>query len=108
MLRAFLNVLLAITKLAARPPALSAPQFLTPFAAPKSDRLSVLLELRDQLVALLDHVVVLLVLVIRPVRLNDTPDAVHCTRDTVRRNELREVPVIICQQNYLTETFGPA
>jgi hypothetical protein len=61
-------------------------------ATPQPHRLSVLLQLRDQLIALLHHIGILLVLVIRPVGLDDALDAVDGARDPVRCDELGEVP----------------
>jgi hypothetical protein len=65
---------------------------LTTFAPPEPDGLTVLLQLGDELVALLDHIHVLLVLVVRTVRLNDALDTVDGARDAVRCDELGEVP----------------
>lgn len=49
---------------------------LSPLASPQSHRLSVLLQFRNQPVALLDDVRVLLILVVRPVRFYNLVDAV--------------------------------
>jgi hypothetical protein len=73
--------------------ALSRASFLSTLAAPKPDRLPVLLQLRDQLIALLDDIYVLLVLVVRSIRLNDLVHTVNGARDAVCGNEVGEVPV---------------
>ena len=66
---------------------------LTTLGTSQSDCLTVLLQLGNQLVSLLDHVVVLLILVVCSVRLNDLVDAVDCTWDSVGCDEIREVPI---------------
>ena len=58
------------------------------------DRLAVLLQLGDQLIALLDHVMILLVLVVRPVRLDDAVDSVDGASNTACCNELRQISTI--------------
>lgn len=58
-----------------------------PLAAPQSHRLSVFLQLRNQSVSLLDHVRVLLVLVVWPVRFDDLVDAVDGAGYAVRGDE---------------------
>lgn len=45
---------------------------LTPLTASHPNRLAVLLQLGDQLITLLDNIIVLLVLIVRAIRLNDT------------------------------------
>lgn len=69
------------------------------FASPQSYGLSVLLQLRDQLITLLDDVVVLLVFVIRSVCLDNTLacNAVNGTWDSLGGNKLGKVTVI-CQR----------
>ena len=69
--------------------------FLRSLATPKSHGLAVLLQLSDELIALLDDVLVLLVLVIGPVSLDDTlaRDAVNSARDAAGGNELSQVTV---------------
>lgn len=67
---------------------------LASFAAAHAHGLAVLLQFRDQLVTLLDHVVVLLVLVVWPIGLDDAVDAVDRARDPVCRNELLQVASI--------------
>lgn len=61
-------------------------------ASPQPHRLPVLLQLRDELVALFDHIGVLLILVIGSVRLDDALDAVDGARDPIRGDELGEIP----------------
>lgn len=68
---------------------------LTALAPPQPDGLAVLLQLCDELVALLDHVCVLLVLVVWPVRLDDALDAVDGAGDAVGGDELGEVAVLL-------------
>jgi hypothetical protein len=51
------------------------------------------LQLRDELVALLDHVRILLVLVVWPVRFNDALDAINGAGYPVRGDEFGEIPV---------------
>jgi hypothetical protein len=53
--------------------------------------LAVLLQLGNQLIALANHILVLLVLVIRPVRLNDAlaRDTINGTGDAATSNKLR-------------------
>jgi len=52
---------------------------------------------------LLDHVVVLLVLVIRPVGLDDAIDAVDNARNAIRGDEVLEVAVYRCELATLVE-----
>ena len=68
---------------------------LATFAPPQPHGLAVLLQLGDELVALLDHVDVLLVLVVGPVRLDDALDAVDGARYAVGGDELGEVPGLL-------------
>lgn len=63
-----------------------------PLTAPQPDRLPVLLQLGNQPVTLLDHVRVLLVLVVRPVRLDDLVDAVDGAGYAVCGYEFGQVP----------------
>jgi hypothetical protein len=65
---------------------------LTTLAAPQPDSLTVLLQLRDELVTLLDRVCVLLVLVVWSIGLDDALDTVNGARDAVGGDELGEVP----------------
>lgn len=65
---------------------------LTPFTPPEPHCLPVLLKLRDQCVAMLDHVGILLVLVIWPVGLDDTVDSVDRACDPVAGDELGQIP----------------
>lgn len=69
------------------------PTHLGTFAPPQPDRLAVLLQLGNQLVALLHDVRVLLVLVVRPVGLDDTlaRHAVDGARDALGGDELGQV-----------------
>lgn len=66
----------------------------TTLTAPQPDSLAVLLQLRDELVTLLDHVCVLLVLVVWSVGLNDALNAIDGARDAVGGDELGKVPAI--------------
>ena len=65
----------------------------SPLTSPQPDGLAVLLQLGDQLVALAHHVLVLLVLVVGPVRLDDAVagDAVNGAGDAAGGDELGEV-----------------
>jgi hypothetical protein len=65
---------------------------LATFTPPEPDGLAVLLQLGDELVALLDHVHVLLVLVVWAVCLDDALDAVDGARYAVGGDEFGEVP----------------
>jgi hypothetical protein len=65
---------------------------LTTLASPQPDRLTVLLELGDELIPLLDHIGVLLVFVVWSVGLDDALDAIDGARDAVRGNEFGKVP----------------
>lgn len=62
---------------------------LSALATPHPHGLSVLLQLRDELVPLLDHIVVLLVLVVWAICLDDAVHAVDGTRDAVGGDEVR-------------------
>lgn len=66
---------------------------LCPLASPEPDGLSVLLQLGDELIALADHVLVLLVLVVGAICLDDTlaGDAVDCAGDAAGGDEFGEV-----------------
>jgi hypothetical protein len=66
-----------------------------PLAATQPDGLAVFLQLRDKLIALADDVLVLLVLVVWPIRLDDTltGDAVDGAGDATAGDELGEIPV---------------
>lgn len=81
--------------------------FLTPLASPQPDRLAVLLELGDQGIALLDKVRVLLVLIVRAVRLDNSVDPVNCARYPVGGYELGQVPVVIMSVacNFIAERY---
>lgn len=70
---------------------------LTPLTAPKTNGLSVLLELGNQGIAMLHHIRVLLVLVVGAVRLNDAVDTVNGARNAVAGDELGKVPRIASQ-----------
>lgn len=65
---------------------------LATLAAPQANSLSVLLELGDELVALLHHIDVLLVLVIWAIRLDDFVDTINCARDAIHGDEVAEIP----------------
>ena len=65
----------------------------SPLTSPQSHRLSILLQLRDQPVTLLDHVGVLLVLVIGTVRFYDLVDAVDGAGYAVCGDEFGQITV---------------
>lgn len=71
--------------------------YLCSLATPQSHSLAVFLEFRDQLIALLDDVLVLLVLVVRAVRLDDAlaRDAVDGAGDAAACYELGQVTIYI-------------
>ena len=71
---------------------LSAHSTSAPLAASEPHHLPVLLQLRDELITLLDDVVVLPVLVVRPVRLDDAVHAVDSAGDAVCCDEVFEIP----------------
>jgi len=75
------------------PPAPADPATSRPLASPQPHGLAVLLQFGDQLVALADDILVLLVLVVGPVRLNDATagDAVNGAGDAAGGDELGEV-----------------
>lgn len=73
-------------------------EFLTPFTPAQPHGLSVLLKLRDQRIALLHHIRVLLVLVVRPIRLDDPVDSINRACDAVAGNELGQVPVTVSRK----------
>lgn len=64
---------------------------LPPFTSPQPDRLSILLQLCDQSITLLNHISVLLVLVIGTVRLDDPVDTVDGARNAICRDEFCQV-----------------
>lgn len=66
-------------------------------ASSQPHRLAILLQLSDELVALPDNILVLLVLVVRPVGLDDTLacHAVDGARDSTGSDELGKVPVVV-------------
>ena len=68
------------------------PSASPPLTAPQPHRLSVFLQFRNQPVALLDHVRILLVLVVRPVRFYDFIDPVDGAGYAVCGDEFRQVP----------------
>lgn len=70
---------------------------LRPLTSPQPDGLPILLQLSDELVALAHHVLVLLVLVVRPVRLDDAVarDAVDRAGDAAGGNKLGEVTMAV-------------
>lgn len=67
---------------------------LTTLAAPQPDSLTVLLQLRDELITLLDRVCVLLVLVVWSVGLDDALDTVNGAWDAVGGDEFGEIPTL--------------
>lgn len=75
------------------PPAPTGPATLCPLTSPQPHRLTVLLQLGNQLVALADDVLVLLVLVVGAVRLNDATarDAVNGAGNAAGGDELGKV-----------------
>lgn len=70
---------------------------LTPLTTPKTNGLSVLLELGDQGIAVLHHVRVLLVLVVGAIGLNDAVDAVNGACNAVAGDEFGQIPEIASQ-----------
>jgi hypothetical protein len=65
---------------------------LTALTSPQPDSLTVLLQLGDELITLLDYIRVLLVLVVWSVRLDDALDAVDGAGYAVGSDEASEVP----------------
>ena len=65
---------------------------LTTFTTPQSHSLAVLLKLGDELIALLDNVVVLLVLVVWTIGLDDFVDAVDSAWNAICGDEVAEIP----------------
>jgi len=65
---------------------------LTTLAAPQSDCLTVLLQLGNELVALLDNVAVLLVLIVGPVSLDNALDAIDGAGDAISGDKFGEIP----------------
>ena len=63
----------------------------TPFTPPQPDRLAVFLQFRNQAIAVLDHIGVLLVLIVRAVGLDDAVDAVDGAGDAIGGDEFGEV-----------------
>jgi len=72
---------------------------LCPFTAPQPHGLTVLLQLRNQLVTLANDILVLLVLVVGSVRLNDTlpGDAVDGAGDATGGDEASKITINACQ-----------
>jgi hypothetical protein len=68
------------------------PHALATLAAPKSNALPILLKLGDEMIALLNHIHVLLVLVVWSVGLNHLVDAINRARHTVCGDEVGQVP----------------
>jgi hypothetical protein len=66
---------------------------LATLTAPQPNRLTVLLQLGDKLITLLDDVRILLVLVVWSVGLDDALDTVDGARDAVCCDEFGKVPV---------------
>lgn len=66
---------------------------LTALTSTKTHSLSILLDLGDQRITVLNHIGILLVLVIGTIRLNDTVDAVDSAGNTVVGNEFGKVTV---------------
>lgn len=77
---------------------------LCPLTSSQPNRLSVLLQLRDELITLLYNIIVLLVLVIWPIRLNYalTSDTINGAWDTVGCNELCKVT----NRDHVSQIFG--
>jgi hypothetical protein len=67
--------------------------YLTSFTAPETNCLAILLKLGDELIALLDHVAVLLVLVVWSVCLDDFIDTINRAWNTASCNKVGKVPV---------------
>ena len=70
-------------------------QNLASLAPSQPYSLSVLLQLRDQCIAMFHHIGILLILVIRSVRLDNPVHPVNRACDTVARNEFRQIPVVV-------------
>ena len=66
---------------------------LTALTSTKTHSLSILLDLGDQRITVLNHVGILLVLVVGAIRLNDTVDTVDGAGNTVVGNEFGKVTV---------------
>jgi hypothetical protein len=69
--------------------------YLTSLASPQANRLSILLQLCDQSITVFHSIGVLLVLVIRSVRLDNTIDPVNGACDSVTGNEFGKIPVVV-------------
>lgn len=72
---------------------------LAPFASSQPHGLSVLLQFRNQSIAVLHNICVLLVLVVRSVRLDDAIDPVDGACNPVAGNEFGKIPVAVSQCN---------
>ena len=67
----------------------------SPLTPPQPHRLPILLHFRNKAIALLDHIRVLLILIIRAVRLNNAVDTIDRTGDPVSGDEFSEIPVCV-------------
>lgn len=65
---------------------------LTTLTTPKPNRLTVLLQLGNELITLLDNITILLILIVGAVGFDDTLDAVDGAGDAVCGDELGEIP----------------
>ena len=63
----------------------------TPLTSSEPHGLPILLQLRNQRVALSDNILVLPIFIVRPIRLNDGVDAVDGAGDAIGGDELGEV-----------------
>lgn len=81
---------------------------LGPLASTKPDRLAVLLQLRNQLIPLLHHILVLLVLVIWPVGFNNALAryTIDCAWDAATGDELGQVPKAVASQSDYIEAIA--
>ena len=76
---------------------------LSPFTPPQPDSLSILLKLRDKGISMLHHIRILLVLVVRSVRLDNTVDTIDRACDPVACNELGQIPETISMTTAILE-----
>ena len=67
---------------------------LSSFTSSQPHCLTILLQLRDQLVPLANNLRILFVLIVRSVCLDDAVDPIYGAWDTIRSNEFGEIAVI--------------
>ena len=72
----------------------SCPSSSASFASAQPHRLTVLLKLRDQCITMLHYIRILLVLVVRPVRLDNPIHAVNRASNAIAGDKLGQVTVI--------------